>query len=607
MSTITIKSGVKSALIMSIGLALGLSLFTFNIIGFDLSFFPGDLGDGRLNLYFLEHAHKFFTGTLESFWNAPFMYPENMVISYSDNLLGSAPIYSFFRLIGIDTFKSYQLWFVTVSALNYISAFYFLKYVFKNNYAAVLGAFVFAFSIALQSQLTHAQTFPRFAIPLTMLVAVKFSEELKPKYLFYTLLCLVYQIYCGIYLGFMLAVPFGIYLLVIIIREILCKNKLVSSYKLLLQITLYGILNIIILLPLMLPYMDRKISPNIEHYKQIMGSIPTIKSHLFSQQDSLIWDFLCKIGQNYQAWWNHQIFAGGIATICLLIGAFFLISKAIKFKLKLKSYSIPLILLFTGLLTFFLHLRFKEISAYITLYFLPGFSSMRSLARIINIELIFFGIATAFVFTKIFKKYVRYELVVFIAALSLLICDNYFHKEKSYKTNVLAANERAKEIEKTFAKIPSGSVVSYEPVKIESASIYYQIDAMLASQKYNLKTINGYTATCPGDYGMYWNEPNEKSRNYWLSNKKLDVDKIYIVKSSDIIDTIPTKEIQNFDLGVVKNTRLENLVNYIRTDKKWMKQIEKKAIKNNIPVDSMIVLDAKWVIENESDNYSPHI
>jgi hypothetical protein len=122
---------------------------------------------------------------------------------------------------------------------------------------------------------------------------------------------------------------------------------------------------------------------------------------------------------------------------------------------------------------------------------------------------------------------------------------------------------------------------------------------MLTSQKYGLKTINGYTATCPGDYGMYWNEPNEKSRNYWLLNKKIDLDTLYVVKASDIIEKVPAKEIQNFNLGTVKETRLENLINYIRTDKKWMKQIEKKAINNNISIDSMIILDAKWSIEHE--------
>lgn len=73
----------------------------------------------------------------------------------------------------------------------------------------------------------------------------------------------------------------------------------------------------------------------------------------------------------------------------------------------------------------------------------------------------------------------------------------------------------------------------------------------------------------------------------------------YVVKASNIIEKVSVKDIQDFDLGVVKETRLENLINYIRTDKKWIQEIEKKAIKNNISVDSMIVLDAKWVIDNE--------
>ena len=534
------KPWARTHITMLVGLILGLSLFTFNVIGFNFCFFPGDLGDGRLNLYFLEHAHLFFTGKLKSFWDAPFMFPEKNVISYSDNLLGSAPIFSSFRLAGFDIYKSYQLWFVTVSALNYISAFYFLKHLFKNNYSAVLGAFIFAFSIALQSQLTHAQTFPRFAIPLAFMMAVKFSEELRPKYFFYTLLFVVYQIYCGVYLGFMLAVPIGVYLTLTIIKSLLQKRQILLNFKWFSQIVSYGLLNIVILLPLMLPYIKRRISPGIEHYKQIMDSLPTIKSYLFSQGGSLIWDSLSKNVPDYNAWWDHQIFAGGIATICFIIGVFFLISNATKSRFRLHSFSAPSILMSTGLITMLLFLRFDKFSAYIALYFLPGFSSMRSLARIINIELIFFGIATTFVFSFIFKKRFRYKPVIFLAVLLLVICDNYFYKEKSYKTKVNIAKERTNNIEKAFAKIPLGSVVSYEPAQMESASIYYQIDAMLTAQKYGLKTLNGYTATCPGDYGMYWEEPNEKSRNYWLGNKEICWDTLYVVKSSDIIEKVPS-------------------------------------------------------------------
>ncbi|HKJ78660.1 MAG TPA: hypothetical protein VKA10_03950 [Prolixibacteraceae bacterium] len=41
-----------------------------------------------------------------------------------------------------------------------------------------------------------------------------------------------------------------------------------------------------------------------------------------------------------------------------------------------------------------------------------------------------------------------------------------------------------------------------------------------------------------------------------------------------------------------------NLKNYIRTDKKWMEQIERKANEKNVSVDSMLTLDAIWQIEN---------
>jgi hypothetical protein len=526
---------------MLIGLILGLLLFTFKIIGFNFSFFPGDLGDSRLNLYFLEHAYKFFTGNIHAYWDAPFMYPEKNVIAYSDNLLGSAPIYSIFRLMGFDIYKSFQLWFVSVSALNYISAFFFLKYIFKSNYSAVLGAFVFAFSLALQSQLTHAQTFPRFAIPIALLMAVKFSEELKPKYFFCLLLSIVYQIYCGIYLGFMLAVPVGIYVLLTIIKKWSVEKKLFLSYKWLLHIGLYGLLNFVILLPLLLPYTERKITPTIYQYKQIVSTIPTLRSHLFSQHGSLIWNFLSKTGLRYEAWWDHQIFAGGIATLCLIIGIFLLFSHAIKSKFRLTSFSVPLTLIFTGLITFFLYIRFRGISAYLTLYFLPGFCSMRCITRIINIELIFFAISTAFVFSNIFKKTSKYGLIIFVAALLLVISDNYYHTEESYRTKVSVAKERIANIEKALTEIPTGSIVSYEPLSPKLPVLFYQIDAMLISQKYQLKTLNGYSGTGPENYGRYWTEPNEQSRKFWLNNKILDQDTLYVIKSPDILEIVTLK------------------------------------------------------------------
>ena len=40
-----------------LGLIIVFLFFALPIVGFDMSYFPGDLGDGRFNNYILEHAH----------------------------------------------------------------------------------------------------------------------------------------------------------------------------------------------------------------------------------------------------------------------------------------------------------------------------------------------------------------------------------------------------------------------------------------------------------------------------------------------------------------------------------------------------------------------
>src|SRR5690606_27247005 len=111
------------------------------------------------------------------YWNAPFMYPEPALITFSDNLLGIVPFYSLFRGIGAGREVAFILLFILLSLLNYVSCYHLLKYMFGNCSAAALGAMVFAFSIALQSQVSHAQTFPRFPIPLAFFFALQFLDQ----------------------------------------------------------------------------------------------------------------------------------------------------------------------------------------------------------------------------------------------------------------------------------------------------------------------------------------------------------------------------------------------------------------------------------------------
>ena len=47
-----------------------------------------------------------------------------------------------------------------------------------------------------------------------------------------------------------------------------------------------------------------------------------------------------------------------------------------------------------------------------------------------------------------------------------------------------------------------------------------------------------------------------------------------------------------------KMNRIKNMMNYIKTDKKWMEAIKNKSLKEKIPVDSLIFYDARWQVEH---------
>ena len=522
-------SGLVHSWPFLLGLAAGLYILVFNTIGFDFAYFPGDFGDARFNNYILEHGHKFLTGQEPSFWNAPFMYPEAEVVTYSDNLIGTVPIYSIFRILGYDLETAFQFWFLILSVLNYACAYYFLRWTLKNRYAAVLGAFIFAFSLALQSQMTHAQVFPRFFIPLAMWMLLLFKNELKPRHLFAAILYLVLQFYSGIYLGFMLLVPFSLVFIFILIyrrKQILIELK---KWKWTIQIVLGLVINATLLLLLMLPYYHRSKLVGKNSYDSISSSIPTIKSYFFSQPGSVLWDKLSYTGSSYPAYWDHQIFPGGMVILAVLFLCI-LISFYKRWKIVSEAFNSTVwMLILSGGLTFLFFTRYQGFSFYKILYSLPGFASMRSLTRIINVELLFFGIIIALVAKILLKKYAKYSIPIFIIMFSLIVVDNYFKEGSSYRAEKKIAQSRVNQLKTKMKGIPEGSLISYEPAVKEDFEIFYQLDAMLAAQALNLKSVNGYSGTSPIGFNEYWWGLDETSRAQWFNVKMFEPDTLFII------------------------------------------------------------------------------
>lgn len=531
MLTPKLKDRLVPVLIFMTGLLAGLYSPVFALVDWKFLYLPGDFHDGRFNNYLLEHVWKFCTGIDKEFWSAPFMYPETEVISYSDNLLGASPFYMVFRMFGVDRETSFQCWFILLSALNYTSAFFFFRFLTRNNMAAACGAFLFAFSLTLHSQLGHAQTLPRYAIPLAFWMLLKYNRTLSPLHFSAMMLLLVYQFYCGIYLGFLTTVPLFV---LVVTGFFVMKGKYILKIRdrrwWMLMIA-GSALALACLLPLMLPYLERARQSGLHPYDTVSQSLPTLLSYLTSRPGTLFWNMNLELTTSYPAFWDHQLFCGAIGVLSVvLIFVLFMWQLLTKKRISwLQAEESHRLFFLCGLITLFLFLKVGGHSLYYFLYHLPGFGSMRALQRIVNIELLFFGAALAMLFAAIFRAGGRYSGVLFVIVIVLLVLDNYAEPSSMHRMPKKDIQERVTALAAKIDLRDPQTILCYEPEQIENSVNDYQLDAMMTSQSLNIRTMNGYTSTSPAGYSAYWISPNADSRKAWLETKQVGEEQLQVV------------------------------------------------------------------------------
>jgi len=291
------RSNYKTLLLPIFLLLAGLYFVPLKIFEQDFSKIPGDLGDARFNNYILEHGHQFLTGKVDKYWDAPFMYPYKNVIAFSDNLLGTMPVYSIFRILGNDRESAFQLWLLTLFILNFSCCYWVLNKWSGNTILSSVGAYTFAFSIFILGHIYNVQTFPRFIIPFVFYWAWKYLSQKDLKYFLFTLLVIVYQFYCGVYLGFLLVYTllflFIAYIAVYKDWELFLqfKKARIRNYHLLILF-----LSGAILAPLMLPYIQMSGELVPRKFEEILSSIPTWRSYFFTTKAPPLWNLLSEHG-----------------------------------------------------------------------------------------------------------------------------------------------------------------------------------------------------------------------------------------------------------------------------------------------------------------------
>ncbi len=175
-----------------------------------LEMMPGDIGDARLNNYFLENVYAFLAGGSDSLWNLGFFAPFPMVLGFSDNLFGSAPVYLLARLLTGEPDTAFQIWFLVGYAVNFAAAYHALRRLGCTRVAATIGALVFTFALPTTAQAMHPQLHYRFGIPLAVTFMVLFLEGKEFPKLAICCAWVVWQFYCSIYMGFFTLLLLGV-------------------------------------------------------------------------------------------------------------------------------------------------------------------------------------------------------------------------------------------------------------------------------------------------------------------------------------------------------------------------------------------------------------
>ncbi len=163
-------------------------------------------------------------------------------------------------------------------------------------------------------------------------------------------------------------------------------------------------------------------------------------------------------------------------------------------------------------------------------------------------------------------------------------------------------------------------MLAYPKVHYESADGKQKPSVMVIADSYywslfNLKIFNSFSKN---QFWYYYSKIYEDGINgFKMANdtrlkQALDDFDVVLLMGADInlynigwgfIDNAEQVLDHNPHLGLEFQQKLENLKAYIPTDSSWIRDVRRKAIDNGISVDSMVTLDAIWILEHDKINH----
>jgi hypothetical protein len=488
----------RRALLVLAGWAVALLLAHHPVFLSGMRLVQGDEGDVRFVHYVLEHGWRHVSGqpAHASFWDPPMFHPEPNTAAYSDVMLGVAPFYWLWRVLGLEMDVAWQAWVLTMTSLNFLAAVWLLTRGLGLRLGpAVVGALLFSAGAPRISHSNHPQLIGQFFALLALgavLVLLRPETDRRRGVAWAGLLvgASVAQLYGGFYWGWFL-----FFFLLVAGVATLASRELRPRLLAALRthgpaLVLFGVVGLAVLAPFVLHARQAIQTVGLRSFSETEGMVPRFWSWFYLGPTSWLygWTNPFRQFQRLPIPWEHQLGVGLVTTVVAGLGLWRARGQpAVRLMLVVTVVTVLLSTRYTGGHTPWF-LIFKVV---------PGAGAIRAVSRV-GVWLLLPAAVGVALFLQRQLTAGRTALAVGLGALCLL--------EQGVSGPTFEGLEARADVRALVERLrPDCGTFFYAPTSGEFPDFKYQLDATWAAMEAGVPTVNGYSGNAPRGWVLHDN------------------------------------------------------------------------------------------------------
>ncbi|MFT5155133.1 MAG: hypothetical protein ACI841_005143 [Planctomycetota bacterium] len=457
-------------------------------------------GDPSLVHYILEHSWQWIRGSelSSSFWSPPCYAPFANVSAHSDVMLGAAPGYWVWRMLGLAPGLSFQLWMMLSLTLSFVGGHLFLRrHVGASPWAAAVGACLIGFGSSRLANFNSPQLFAIYPSIFALyflgnaLSATQTGRRrLSSRWLLAFFAAVTAQAWSAFYPAFFFAiVSVAACAAALLVRD--ARGAVIALLRS--QVVALGIglaVTAAALIPLATHHLDAAQNAGLREWPEVARALPTWASWLYTGSDHWLYGALAQVEafRFTSAQSQHANGAGWVTTL-LALTAFW----------RMRHVPVLRVMGLTTLLCVVVTTRWGEAGSLWQIAYdhVPGAGAMRYLARLGNFLVIPAGIGVALCIDRLRERR-GWPVAIALAVICVV--------EQGHTQSSRDEQQYRGYIDRVASAVPSDApaflltVVGGTPSNPRIADSYRRqvhLVAMWAAWEIGVPTVNGFYGLDP--------------------------------------------------------------------------------------------------------------